>query len=258
VSGIVVPRDVVVVEGPEAGTYLQGQVSQDVLALDIGDSAFALLLQPQGKVDAWLRVTRIAEAGYALDVDAGWGDAVLARLRRFLLRTKAELRVEPEWSVVSYDEPFGGGGWPLTPEVPGRFDVLLRAPAAPPGSLARAEAEAYEVARIKAGVPRMGRELDEKTIPAAAGVVDRSVSFTKGCYTGQELVARIDARGDRVPTRLRGIIGDVEAGAELTVDGKVVGTVTSAAGGVALAYVRREVDVPAIVGSVRIEALPLP
>ena len=54
--------------------------------------------------------------------------------------------------------------------------------------------------------PVMGRELDERTIPAEAGVVDRSVSFTKGCYTGQELVARIDSRGGNVPRRLRGIV----------------------------------------------------
>lgn len=259
---VAVPRDVVVVGGPDAASYLQGQLSQDIAALPVGGSAFSLLLQPQGKVDAWLRVTRTADDRFALDVDAGHGEAVLARLRRFLLRTKAELWPEPEWSVVSADEPIeppepADGAWVVVPEIPGRIDVL-RASANPEGQPTREEAEAYEVARIRAGVPRMGAELTASTIPASVGVVERSVSFTKGCYTGQELVARIDARGDRVPTRLRAVLGPVEVGTEVVVDGKVVGTVTSAAGDVGLAYVRRDVEVPAQAGALRIEALPLP
>jgi folate-binding protein YgfZ len=91
----------------------------------------------------------------------------------------------------------------------------------------------------------MGRELDESTIPASAGIVDRSVSWTKGCYTGQELVARIDSRGDKVPTKLRRITGEVPEGATLHVGDREVGHVTSAAAGVALGYVRREVEPPA-------------
>ena len=129
--------------------------------------------------------------------------------------------------------------------------------------------------RIEAGIPVMGRELDENTIPAEAGVVDMSVSFTKGCYTGQELVARIDSRGGNVPRRLRGVIlGDgtvPPVGATVQSESKEVGRVTSAAfsprfdAPVALAYVRRAVEVPAEVvvewdgGSspARVEALPL-
>src|SRR5438045_395653 len=84
-------RDVVLVSGPEAVTYLQGQLSQDVEALGVGASAWSLLLQPSGKVDAWLRVTRLADEELALDVDPGHGDPVLARLQRFKLRTQAEL-----------------------------------------------------------------------------------------------------------------------------------------------------------------------
>ncbi|HMQ29048.1 MAG TPA: glycine cleavage T C-terminal barrel domain-containing protein, partial [Acidimicrobiales bacterium] len=105
-------------------------------------------------------------------------------------------------------------------------------------------------------VPAMGTELDEHTIPAEAGVVERSVSFTKGCYTGQELTARIDSRGGNVPRHLRGLVlvGDgaevPPAGAEIVVAGNVVGTVTSAAPGtaggvVALGYVKRGVEPPA-------------
>jgi folate-binding protein YgfZ len=103
----------------------------------------------------------------------------------------------------------------------------------------------------------MGAELTDATIPAEAGqwVIDASVSFTKGCFTGQELVARIDSRGGHVARHLRGLVsgaGDVPpVGAAVTVDGADVGTVTSAAaaagtgGPVALAYVRRGVTPPA-------------
>ncbi len=146
-----------------------------------------------------------------------------------------------------------------------------------PAGVPAASIADYEVARIEAGVPVMGRELDESTIPAEAGVVDRSVSFTKGCYTGQELVARIDSRGGNVPRRLRGIVvgGDGGAlppiGATVHADGKEVGTVTSVVRSarlgapVALAYVRRAVEPPADVelrwdgGSTpaRVLALPL-
>jgi folate-binding protein YgfZ len=245
-------RDVVLVEGPDARDYLQGQLSQDVLALDVGDSSFSLLLQPQGKVDAWLRVTRIADDAFALDVEEGWGDHVLTRLRRFLLRTKAELRLE-QWPVAVHLEADVGvpeGAWRVASEVAGTV-TLLNAPGGIDG-------DEFDARRITAGVPRMGRELDESTIPASAGIVDRSVSFTKGCYTGQELVARIDSRGDRVPTKLRRVLGRAEVGDELMVDGRAVGTVTSAAEGVALAYVRRDVELPAeaSIGTepVRIEA----
>jgi folate-binding protein YgfZ len=233
-------RDVVLVEGPDARDYLQGQLSQDIVALEVGDSAFALLLQPQGKVAAWLRVTRIGDETYALDVEPGWGERVDARLRRFLLRTKATLRLE-QWPVAVHPAPgpdeVPEGAWPVVSELDGTVALL-----GAPGGLDDDELEAR---RIAAGVPRLGRELDESTIPAAAGIVDRSVSFTKGCYTGQELVARIDSRGDRVPSKLRRISGRAQVGDTIVVDGREVGTVTSASGECALAYVRREVELPA-------------
>jgi folate-binding protein YgfZ len=241
-------RDVVLVQGPDAATYLQGQLSQDITPLTIGDSAFALLLQPQGKVDAWLRVTRIGDEAFALDVDAGWGDAVLARLKRFLLRTKAELSLE-HWPVAVHDTDDAevpAGAWKVASEVEGTTTLLNAS-----GGLTDDEIDAR---RIAAGIPRMGNELDESTIPAAAGIVDRSVSFTKGCYTGQELVARIDSRGDRVPTKLRRVTGTAQVGDTLVVDGRDVGRVTSVAPGVALAYVRREVELPveATIGTERV------
>ncbi|MDQ2726238.1 MAG: hypothetical protein M3Y36_12200, partial [Actinomycetota bacterium] len=105
-------------------------------------------------------------------------------------------------------------------------------------------------------------ELTERTIPAETGLIERTVSFTKGCYTGQELVARIDSRGSKVARRLCGLrlsgagsgsgSSDILAGAGLRSDGKDVGSITSATrsprlGPIALAYVRRAIDLGATV-----------
>jgi folate-binding protein YgfZ len=230
-------RDVLRVTGADAEAFLQGQLSQDVAALGAGDSAFSLLLQPQGKVDAWLRVTR-TDDGFLLDVDAGWGDAVLARLKRFLLRVDVAVEPVEGWGVAAATEPVEGL-LAVVPEVDGRVDLLGPVDLLPP------DPDGYEAERIRAAVPRMGAELDESTIPAAAGVVERSVSFTKGCYTGQELVARIDSRGGQTPTRLRVLsVAGAPAGAAVVVGGDEVGRVTSAADDVALAYVKRSVEPP--------------
>jgi folate-binding protein YgfZ len=108
----------------------------------------------------------------------------------------------------------------------------------------------------------MGAELTAGTIPAESGVVPLAASFTKGCYTGQELVARIDSRGGHVPRYLRRLVlgGPVVPGAALEVDGKVVGTLTSVAGDLALGYVARTVEVPAEAHAgeveVRVQSVP--
>ena len=213
-------RDVVRVAGPEALAYLQGQLSQDVEDLDVGSTALSFLLAPTGKVDAWLRVTRRSSDEVVLDVDGGYGEAVLARLRRFLLRTKAD--IDPlDWQVVALRGPGAESAaadardaaelvvpalWPrvegadlLGPDVVelGAVDGVAVAPQ-----------DAYESLRIRSGVPALGAELTDATIPAEAGqaVIDASVDFTKGCFTGQELVARIDSRGGNVPRRVRGVL----------------------------------------------------
>lgn len=255
--------------------FLQGQLSQDVTRLGVGDSTWALLLQPQGKVTAFLRVLRTAEEEFVLETDAGFGAAVIERLNRFKLRIKCDL--DPiGWRCLAVRGPKAhelvpGGVVADWPGLDGA-DLVGESPVAPEGATP-CSLDAYEAVRIEAGIPVMGRELDEGTIPAEAGVVDRSVSFTKGCYTGQELVARIDSRGGNVPRHLRGVIvGDpAPAGATVHVDGKEVGKLTSVAyspragATVALAYVRRAVEAPADVvvewdgGSspARVEALPL-
>src|SRR5207247_8329473 len=102
----------------------------------------------------------------------------------------------------------------------------------------------YERARIEAGVPRQGFDIDDRTIPQEAGLEVDAVSFTKGCFVGQELVCRIDTRGhvNRQLRRLRATAGDLVRSAAVTLDGKAVGEVTSSAGEVALAMLRHEVE----------------
>ena len=268
-AGAVAPlaRDVVRVDGPDATAYLQGQCSQDLAGLEVGDSAWTLVLEPQGKVDAWLRATRLDVDTWLLDVDAGWGEAALARLRRFLLRTKATIEPDPGWvfhavrGPVTVDLTHPSAVEVLTLPVWWRglvgYDVA--APAGVPVELRapHVRADALEAVRIECGVPAMGAELTVDTIPAEAGqwLIDASVSFTKGCYTGQELVARIDSRGGNVPRPVRGLVFDGDevppAGAAVVVDGAEVGRVTSATRSatlgapVALAVVGRGVEVGA-------------
>lgn len=273
-----VSRDVVRASGPDALAFLQGQVSQDVVGLALGSSAWSFVLQPQGKVDAWFRVTRTGDDSVVLDVDGGFGGALMSRLERFKLRTKADF--EPlRWRCIAVrGRPLAQRAGTdssslvveaLWPGVDG-FDLLGDDPQ-PPADVRPGTIDELEALRIECGIPAMGQELTERTIPAEAGVVDRSVSFTKGCYTGQELVARIDSRGGNVPRRLRGLILDGRdlpaSGTSVTVGGEDAGTVTSAAWSsrlgavVALAYVKRNFDPPVgadVDGRVaRIEALPL-
>ena len=259
------PRDVVLVTGADAVSYLQGQISQDVEKVAAGTSAWSLVLAPQGKVDAWFRLTGRDDGGFVLDVDAGFGEALVARLERFRLRVDVSFESLAGWRMLAVRgamaddagldavdaEVRAGVDWPdfggidlLGPDVTPPPDVPLDSP------------HAWEVARIRAGWPAMGRELTERTIPAeVGGLVESSVSFTKGCYTGQELVARIDSRGGNVPrpVRLLEVPGgaQVSPGAEIAVDGKAVGEVTSAAVDpgsamtVALGPVHRRVEPPA-------------
>lgn len=215
-------RDVLLVHGPQAFEYLQGQCTQDLLALPVGRTTDALLLEPQGKLDALIRVTKAADDGFVVDVANGYGEAVRARLERFKLRIKAEIETLP-WRCVALrgkktSELSVPPSGPVTDGVRNGplviqyswngvegFDVIGEAPEVPHG-VRHCGDDALEALRIEAGIPEMGFELDDRTIPAEAHLLERCVSFTKGCYTGQELVARLDARGNRVARQLRGLV----------------------------------------------------
>jgi tRNA-modifying protein YgfZ len=278
-GAVTLGRDVLRVSGVDAVEYLQGQLSQDVAALARGESADSLILTPQGKLDALVRVSRTGDEEVIIDVDAGFGETVAARLARFKLRVKVDIEALA-WGVVALRGPSSAGaaagvegqaGTALHPTfswngVSG-VDLLGQAPVVP-GAVRPCSVAAWESVRVEAGIPVMGAELDERTIAAEADLLDRAVSFTKGCYTGQELVARLDARGNRVARHLRGLVvlglapgGTEQApgsevvapGSEVVFEGKVVGAVTSSAWSprfncpVALAYVHRTVEPPSAV-----------
>jgi tRNA-modifying protein YgfZ len=222
------PRDFVRVSGPDAEDFLQRMVSNDVAAN--GDCQ-ALLLTAKARIIAPLRVVRRARDDFLLLTEPGLGDTVRSQLLRS--RFAAKVEIEPEqhrsWIVLGGEE------------------VLDERPEGE-----EASEEDVERWRIESGVPRWGRELDDTILPAEAGLERTHISFTKGCYPGQEPIARQHYRG-KVNRRLRvlEIEGGVEAGEELTYEGKTVGRITSAVSGVALAYVRTEVpdDAELLVGA---------
>jgi folate-binding protein YgfZ len=283
VAARTVDRDVLRVSGPDAASYLQGQVSQDVEGLPVGGSAGSLLLSPQGKVEALIRISRTGDDEYVLDAEGGFGEAVDARLRRFKLRVRAEIEPLP-WICVSVRGPeaaaavVDGPALVLPVSWPGLVGVDLLGPGPSEGvggtggtdgagwvadPVVWCDADSWEAARIEAGIPSMGREIVDGTIAAEVGLVDRTVSFTKGCFTGQELVARLDSRGSKVARSLWGVVvGAGEpatatdptppVGAEVfTLDGEHrVGTLSSVAWSpglgatVALATLHRRVSAP--------------
>ncbi len=270
-------RDLLTIGGPEAISWLQGQLSQDLAALGTGAVSWTFVLSPQGKVDGWGRVQRRDDETLRIDVDPGAGGRWRDRLERFKLRTKAGIELHPDVAVVAVRGARINGdvpaGWPGTVggdliDPPDEVVTSLLGSGA-----VEIDAEAYDALRIRAGVPRWGAELDETTIPASAGrwLIDSSVSFTKGCYTGQELVARIDSRGNNVPRRLAAVVLDGPApapGTVVNVDDRPAGAITSSAsdvatgGSVALAFVARSFELPLdgeVAGRpVVLAALPLP
>jgi folate-binding protein YgfZ len=237
-----VARDAVQVSGPDALTYLQGQVSQELRPMAVGASRWTLLLLPNGRVDVLARVWHTDEETFVLDTDGGFGDELLARINRFKIRVKAD--VEPlAWRCLAVrgadgEAPTDGavvGWWDRD------FDLLGPDPQ-PPDGIAAGSAADLEEARIEAGWPAMGAEIvPGEQIPAEIGVVPVAVDFKKGCYPGQELVERMDSRGADAPRRLR--ILTVAEGAERGDPVGDVGVLTSVCGTRALGYIKRGAEV---------------
>lgn len=251
----ILERDVVIVSGPDTFSFLQSLVSQDVDGLADGAVVASLLLTPKGKVDSWFRLVRVGDDAW-LDCEAGFGDALRTSLERFKLRVKVEIASPTEpWGMVAVrgddavEVPASCRALPVSWASGAGVDVI--GPRADLAALSDRglDADGYERARVEAGVPRLGLDLDESTIPQEAWLDRDSVSFTKGCFLGQELVARIDSRGHvnrqlrRIRPRDAAVV--LARDAEVEVDGKVVGTITSAIPGLALGYIRREVAPPA-------------
>ena len=209
------------VHGADAEDFLQRLLSNDVAQADVVD---ALLLTAKGRLIAPLRVWRRGADDFLLGTEPELGDRVRATLLRARFAAKCELEPEEHSSVLVWGDDFAQAEERLDADVEPNVGV-----------------EALERARIEAGVPAWGKELDESVLPAEAGLDETHISFTKGCYPGQEPIARLHYRG-HANRRLR--VLDVESaqpGDEIQLGEKVVGRVTSAAPGVALGYVRTDV-----------------
>jgi folate-binding protein YgfZ len=232
---VAVDRDVVAVTGADARSYLHGQVSQNVATLAAGASRWTLVLAPNGRVDALARVRCVADDRFELDIEPGFGAGLAARLDRFRIRVKAELdigmtRLVANIGELSQQEPVATAH---QSSVVGWWDTGSWLAVQPAGAEV-GTIDDYERARVARGWPAMGSEIAPgERIPAEIAVVPVAVDFTKGCYPGQELVERMDSRGSQAPRQLR-IVSAAEA-AELGEDGQV----TSVAGDLALAYVKR-------------------
>jgi folate-binding protein YgfZ len=215
------------VAGPDAEDYLQRMLSNDVTAGEVVD---ALLLTPKSRLIAPLRVWRRGPDDFLLLTEPELGEVVRAQLLRSRFAAKCEIELEEHSSVLVFGEGDGIRG-----ELPRSVEVL---DADLDSTL---DAEELERARIEAGIPAWGKELDDSILPAEAGLDETHISFTKGCYPGQEPIARLRHRG-HVNRRLRVLeVDDAQPGEEIAWEEKTVGRVTSAVPGLALGYVRTEV-----------------
>jgi folate-binding protein YgfZ len=205
-------------------------VSNDVEALGVGDAFDALLLTAKSRVIAPLRVWRRGEDDFLLSTEPELGQRVRGELLRSRFAAKAEIEQEEHeaWLVL--------GGNEVLDAKPDGEDV---------------DQEAFERWRIESGIPRWGREIDDRVLPAEAGLTETHVSFSKGCYPGQEPIARQHYRG-KLNRRLRvlALEGDdvPEYDTDIVLGDKVVGRITSAVPGMALGYVRTEVPDDAELG----------
>jgi folate-binding protein YgfZ len=268
------------VRGSEAADFLQGQVSNDVEALQPGEGCYATVLSHKGKLRTDLRVLR-GDDWFWLDTEA-IGSAVLEHMLRTyslgrdvqfedLTESRALLSIVGPGARERLDAAPPDGESSFVAGERGIYvatllgvDVICE-----PGTALDVEPvseEAAECVRIEAGRPRLGFDMDAETMPQEAGINDRAVSFTKGCYVGQETVARLHYRG-RPNRHLRGLrLSDqAERGAEIVLDGKPVGRLGSTCvsprlGPIALALVRREAEPGATVevGGAPAEVVGLP
>ncbi|HEY3764239.1 MAG TPA: hypothetical protein VGL44_03700 [Gaiellales bacterium] len=234
----VLERGFVRASGPDAVAYLQSMVSNDVEAIAPGGGVYALLLTPKARVIADLEVFRTG-ADLVLACPPETAEGVLGTLLRARFRKKVVL--EPADYALVWGDADGALAELATPV--GVERLLEAAPANGATS-----AVGWELARIEAGVPRFGHEFDADSMPAEAGLEERAISFTKGCYPGQEPVARLHYRGhaNRGVRGVRFAAAAAAPGTPVTVDGAQVGKITSVVesprfGPIGLAVLRREV-----------------
>ncbi|MEX2252618.1 MAG: glycine cleavage T C-terminal barrel domain-containing protein [Thermoleophilaceae bacterium] len=261
-------RGKLLLRGSEAAEFLQGQVTNDVEALGPGSGCYAALLTHKGKLRADMRVLRgedwiwldtepdalgVLEQTvrmYGIGRDVQFEDLTQARAILSLIGPAARERLDVAPPEREHDFVEGEHGLYVAAHL--GVDVICNTEAAADAAEAlgveAVSEEAAECLRVETGRPRLGFEMGGDTIPEEAGINERAVSFTKGCYVGQETVARLHYKG-KPNRRLRGLrlSGSAEPGAEVVLGDRTIGTVGSAcesprAGSIALAILRREAE----------------
>ncbi len=267
-------RTALIVRGADAAEYLQGQLTNDTEALEREEGRYAALLDRKGHLQSDMRLLHLENDEIWIDLEPGPAPGVLKHLRTYSIGRDVEVEdVTERWAITSLIGPRSvqlAGFEGLGPEHAQRFrewdgtDVLAVATdvgldlltsadqAASLSELLRAAGaaevseQAAEIIRVESGRPRFGLDMGPESMPAEAGITERAVDFEKGCYIGQEPVARLHYRGK--PNRtLRGLrlSSPAEHGDPLLLGDREVGTVgtvclSPALGPIALAIVRRE------------------
>ena len=249
-----IERDVIIARGVDAQEHLNSLLTQDIAGLEVGDSAWSFLCDPKSAIIALLRVTRLEPTVFVMDTEVGFGSRILEHVDGFLFRmdvsfesstwpgvawrgprselvvSEAPVRMSTPWPGIEGLDEIGP-----TVEVPDNVDVLAE--------------DELDALRIWLGWPSMA-DIDEGTTPAMTGIVGHTVSFTKGCYTGQEFIARVHYREADPPRRLVQVgfhpCAKPAPGSPIVFEGEEVGLLTtvSAYQPVALGYLKRGVDAP--------------
>ncbi|HEX9968075.1 MAG TPA: glycine cleavage T C-terminal barrel domain-containing protein [Solirubrobacterales bacterium] len=268
-------RGKLLVAGADAAEFLQGQLTNDVEALEPGDGCYAALLDRKANIQADMRVLRLADGDLWLDTEQTTREPVRRHLEMYKIGREVEVTdLSEQRAILSLLGPRSAevAGTAALPEhaneairtagveclaagTEAGIDLIAAAADAArlrevllDAGAAEVSAEAAEIIRIESGRPRFGAEMTKETMPAEAGIVERAVNFEKGCYIGQEPVARLHYKG-RPNRHLRGLrlSGPAEPGATLRLGEKEVGrvggvAVSPAHGRIALAIVRREAE----------------
>jgi folate-binding protein YgfZ len=245
--------------GGDRVRYLNGQVTNDVSLIEGDDAIYACVTNHKGKMDGDIYIAGEGDEAFLIDAPADLRKSLFLRLDKYIIADDAALTdVTDDWRLVHVLD----GSW----KIPGadvrtsnRFgeagrDCWLPADAALPSDVPKITPALAEILRIERGIPRWGAELSPEVLPPEAKLESRAISFTKGCYIGQEVISRIRSVGrvNRTVERLEMVDGERLAPGMLLTgnDGKKAGHITSAGWHpvtekwIGLGFVKRSVSEP--------------
>ena len=277
-------RGRLLLRGADRRSYLQGLLSNDIAALTPGAGCYATLLTAQGRMISDMRVFELGDA-VLLDLEAGVTEAVRSHLDMFVITEDVTVEdvtaalaqvglygpksgdvlasLKAQGTAPLYELPSNDIGIAGSDLIVPATDLAVVLDALMTAGAVRINPETVEVTRIEAGIPRFLVDMDATTIPLEAGIEDRAISLTKGCYVGQEVIIRVLHRGGgRVAKKLVGLAldGPAQAGDVILKNAREIGRITSAVDSpslgkrLALGYVHRDFVEPGTVVNVKTAA----